>query len=79
MKTITATDAKQNFGQLMSDVQNGAISIEKSNKPFAVVISSSRYEELKKMEDILYGKAAELALAEGVLSPGESKDILDSI
>ena len=43
------------------------------------MLSSARYQELKKLEDILYGKAAELALQEGFVSNKEAQDLLDSI
>ena len=79
MKTFTATEAKQSFGEIMAAVEKEPVSISKTNKDFAVFISAERYRELKKLEDILYGKAAEIAIAEGVLSAKETSNLLDEI
>lgn len=79
MKTYTATQAKQNFGSLLSNVEQEPVTIQKTNKDVAVVISAQRYLELKKMEDILYGEAAKLAIKEGVLSTEDSEDFLKTI
>ena len=79
MKTITATEAKQNFGSLIASVNQGPVTIQKTNKDVAVVVSVKRYQELKKIEDILYAEAAKLAIQEGVLSVKDSDDFLNSI
>ena len=79
MKTITATEAKQNFGNLIASVSQEPVTIQKTNKDVAVVVSAQRYQELKKIEDILYGEAAKLAIKEGVLSVKDSDDFLNSI
>jgi len=41
-----------------------------------VVLTTQQYQQLKRLEDILYGKAAELAIQEGVLSADESRKVL---
>ncbi len=64
---------------MLSTVSHEPVSISKKDKEVAVVISSARYKELKKLEDILYGKAAELAMQEGFASKKETEDLLDSI
>ncbi len=79
MKIFTATEAKQNFGKIMATVGTEPIGISKTSKDFAVLLSAERYKELKKFEDILYAKAAEIAISEGLLSAKESKDLLDDI
>ena len=79
MKTITATEAKQNFGNLIASVGQEPITILKTNKDVAVVVSAQGYQELKKIEDILYGEAAKLAIIEGVISVKDSDDFLNSI
>jgi hypothetical protein len=43
------------------------------------MLSAARYKELKKLEDILYGKAAELAIQEGFASNTEAGDLLNSL
>ncbi|MCK5122089.1 MAG: type II toxin-antitoxin system Phd/YefM family antitoxin [Methylococcales bacterium] len=79
MKTITSTEARQNFSAVISALEDSPVTISKQNKDVAVMLSSARYQELKKLEDILYGKAAELALQEGFVSNKEAQDLLDSI
>jgi len=79
MKTITSTEARQNFSAVISKVEESPVTISKQDKDVAVIISSARYQELKKLEDILYGKAAELAIKEGFASDKEASDLLDSI
>jgi len=44
-----------------------------------VVISSRRYQELKRLEDILYGKAAELAIKEGFATQNEVDKLFSNI
>jgi prevent-host-death family protein len=47
MKSMSAKDAKNNFGVLMDDVQHEPVSIKKHGRPFAVVLSVREYKELK--------------------------------
>ena len=47
MKTISASDAKNNFGELMDTVQRGPVSIEKHGRPVAVLISQAHFEAMK--------------------------------
>ena len=79
MKTMTATDAKQSFGSLLSMVEKEPVTIQKTNKDVAVVISAQQYQELKRMQDIVYGEAAKLAIKEGIISATESEDFLNSL
>lgn len=79
MKTMTSSEARQGFSSMLSTVANEPVSISKQDKEVAVVISPARYKELKKLEDILYGKAVELAIKEGFASKKETKDLLNNI
>ena len=79
MKTMTSTEARKDFSAVISTVEEGPVTISKQDKEIAVIISSARYQELKKMEDMLYGKAAELAIKEGFSSDKEASELLDSI
>ena len=79
MKTMTATDAKQSFGSLLSMVEKEPVTIQKTNKDVAVVISAQQYQELKRIQDIVYGEAAKLAIKEGIISATESEDFLNSL
>ena len=79
MKTITSTEARQSFSSVISTVDDEPVAISKQDKDVAVILSSARYKELKKLEDILYGKAVELAIKEGFASDKQAQDLLDSI
>ena len=79
MKTMTSTEARQSFSRIITRADKKPVTISKKNKAIAVVLSSKRYEELIRLEDVLYGKAAELAIKEGLAPKSEVEDLLDSI
>ncbi len=43
------------------------------------MLSPIRYQELKALENILYGKVAELTIQEGLVTKKEVQDLLSSI
>ena len=47
MKTITSTQAKQEFGDVIMRSQLAPISITKNGKPVVVVISETEYQAMK--------------------------------
>ena len=86
-KTISATEAKDNFGSLFAwvDKQSGVI-IERRGKPRAVLVSYDTYkriEELKEQVERHQALAKLNALAAKVqqrnqdLAPGEAKQLAD--
>jgi len=77
--TLTSTQARQIFSSIITGVTDEPVAISKKNKNIAVVVSSQRYQELTRLENILYGKAAELAIQEGLAPKNEVDDLLDSI
>lgn len=79
MKVLSSTEARQNFSAVLSSINVEPVSISKQDKQIAVVMSSERYNELTRLEDILYTKAAELAIKEGFSSDRETQDLMDSI
>ena len=79
MKTITSTEARQSFSSILLSVSAEPVAILKQDKEIAVILSPDRYKELKKLEDILYGKAAQLAIEEGFASQQKSEDLLNMI
>lgn len=79
MKIINATKARQNFSSSIETVKKEPIIISKKNKNIAVIVSYERYKELEKIEDILYAKAAQLALKEGFATKQETDDLFNKI
>jgi prevent-host-death family protein len=62
--TIPSTKARQSFSAIITNAKINPIAISKKNKNIAVILSFKRYKELIKLEDVLYGKAAQLAIKE---------------
>jgi PHD/YefM family antitoxin component YafN of YafNO toxin-antitoxin module len=79
MKVLSSTEVRQNFSAVLSKIEIEPVSISKQDKTIAVVMSQKRYDELKRLEDILYGKAAELAIQEGFASEAQTQDLMNSI
>lgn len=79
MKVLNSTEARQNFSLTMDMARKEPITILKKERDIAVILSSERYHELKRIEDILYGKAAELAIREGLISDQDANELLDNI
>lgn len=50
MHTLTANDAKRNFGELLLSAQREPIIISKNSKNTAVVMSFKDFEELETMK-----------------------------
>lgn len=68
MKTMTATDAKTRFGQMLDDAMLAPVAIEKSGRSVAVLVSSQEYQRLHDAEDAMWGFRARMAEANGFLS-----------
>ncbi len=51
MDEVTASQAKQAFGDLLMKSQQEPVQINKNGKPVAVLVSASRYSVLEKMHE----------------------------
>ncbi|SBS31389.1 Phd_YefM [Marinomonas spartinae] len=75
MNTLTANDAKRNFGELLMSAQRGPVKISKNNKDAVVVMSIRDYEELEAMKSEYLKHCFESAkedLAKGNVVDGQS-------
>ncbi len=45
-KTISATQARIHFGEVLQQVKNGPVIVERSGEPLAVVLSKHAYDQL---------------------------------
>jgi len=79
MKTINATQAKQNFGDMLNKILTEPVVIQKHQKDFAVLMSSERYQELIAFEDKCLYDLAVRAEQEGFVGVDASQSLLDSI
>jgi len=50
MKTFGAREAKNNFGQLMDEIQRYPVIIKKYGRPVAVIFSMHEYQHSEKLK-----------------------------
>ena len=50
MKTLSAREAKYNFGRLIDTARAAPVVVEKHRRPVVVVLSVEEYERLKAIE-----------------------------
>lgn len=75
MRTLTANDAKRNFGELLLSAQREPVKISKNSKDTVVVMSIQDFEELEAMKaDYLKHcfESAQNDLANGNIVDGEN-------
>lgn len=72
MKTITATEAQNNFGDLLMEAQIEPVSITRNGKEKGVLLSSKEYQKIKSQ---LLQKAITEGLESGKPSPLDMKTI----
>jgi prevent-host-death family protein len=70
MKTMTAAQAKNSFGQFLDFAQREPVLVTKQNRPVGVFIS------MQDLEDTVLGERALRAHAEGYIGPEESQKFL---
>ncbi|EPJ43188.1 MAG: antitoxin of toxin-antitoxin system Phd [Osedax symbiont Rs1] len=72
MKTITATEAQNNFGDLLMNAQSEPVSITRNGKEKGVLLSSVAYEGIKQQ---ILQKAINDGIESGDPSPLDMADI----
>jgi prevent-host-death family protein len=75
MQTLTANDAKRNFGELLLSAQREPVKISKNSKDAVVVMSIQDYEELESMKAEYIKHCFEVAkenLSQGNVVDGET-------
>jgi prevent-host-death family protein len=75
MDSLTANEAKSQFGDLLLKAQRAPVQINKNGKPVAVVISMDEYENLELLKLQLLRSRAAQAIADiqaGNTMDGES-------
>ena len=73
MKTMTAAQAKNAFGQMLDTAQREPVMITKQNRPVGVFLS------MQDLEDTIWGEQAMRAHAEGYIGPEASQKLLDRL
>ncbi len=69
IRTATATDVKNRFGQFLELAQREPVAIEKTGRRVAVIISEEEYNRLSALDDAYWIERAKQAAATGFLSP----------
>jgi prevent-host-death family protein len=75
MKTISAIEAKNRFGQLLDAAQREPVTVTKKGRPAAVMLSIEDYERMRgaarhrllETIDLMHGEAADKGLTEATL------------
>jgi len=76
MKTVTATEVKNKWGQILLAAIREPVIVEKNHAPVAVVLSIEEHNRLVELEDKYWAMLAEEAEREGYLSQEESMNLL---
>ena len=76
LRTVTATEAKNHFGECLDGVSEAPLNITKTRRPFAVVMSHKEFLRLQAIEDAYWGKRAEEGEASGYLGVERSRALL---
>jgi prevent-host-death family protein len=74
MTTVSATQAKQRFAELLEKAQRGPVLIQRHERDVAVLLSAEEYEEIRKL------RAEELIrLSNEMTRYAESKGMTDEV
>ena len=73
MKTMTAAQAKNSFGQFLDAAQREPVVVTKHDRPVGVFLS------MQDLEDTIWGEQALRAHAEGYVGPEASRKLLDRL
>ena len=74
--TLSAKNAKTNFGMLLDMAQRQPVTIEKKGRPVVVVLSLQDFSHYEQLEDELLALKAEQAEKEGWLNGNKSASFL---
>lgn len=73
---VTATELKNRLGRYLETAQIEPVIVEKSGRVSNVVLSKRRYDQLCRLEDLLWDMKAREAEKEGFLSDVEVRGLL---
>ena len=73
---VTATELKNRLGRYLEAAQVEPVIVEKSGRMSSVVLSKRRYDQLCRLEDVIWDMKARSAESEGFLSDEELRELL---
>ena len=78
MKTVSATEAKQNFAAMIDHAQREPVRIRRHDRDLAVLVSAEQYEHLNKNRWAEFNRLSAIA-AEQAKANGLTEEILAEI
>lgn len=78
MKSITALEAKNRFGEVLETAQRQPVSITRNGRPSVVMISAESYQRRQRMARECLRLSLQRA-GEHASSQGMSEDVLDQL
>ena len=64
METLSATDAKREFGEVLLKAQKGPVGINKNGKPVAVMVSAETFNALQAAQRVALQQAIDEGMAD---------------
>ena len=77
MRTMSAKDAKNHFGELLLEAQKAPVTIEKNGKPVAVLLSFDDHEAVERLK--LERLRAMVAEADAAAARGDEVEWTDAV
>jgi len=69
MLIASSTEVKNHFGEFMDKAQKEPITVEKTGKPYAVLMSIDDFQRLQALEDAYWGRLGDEGIQSGFLGP----------
>jgi len=76
MKTATATDVKNKFGEYLEHARTEAVEVRKTGRPVAVLLSWDEYERLITLDDAWWAEQARKAEHKGYVGPAAAMKVI---
>ena len=72
MMTVTATDLKNRFGQIVDQARREPVMIQNHGRDAVVILDHAEFERLCRLEDAYWIAHADEAIKSGFLGPEET-------
>jgi antitoxin Phd len=76
MKSATATDLKNRFGEYLEQARSEAVEIRKTGRPVAVLLGWEEYERLRALDDEWWAQQARKAEKKGYVGPTATMNLI---
>ena len=79
MKVISSTEFQNNTGAYLDECSEESITVNRSGRPKAVILSPKEYERMEAFEDFFWAMQAKKARKGGHIGTRATKKLLDSV